>query len=50
MRGAWGDELILKTGMRELLLSWSSGNDRGKQIQRLVVQILVSTRKKEKQK
>ena len=28
------------------MLSWSSGNDSGKQIQRLAVQIPVSTRKK----
>ena len=46
MRGAWGEELITKTSMRDLapLLSWSSGNDSGKQIQRLAVQIPVSTR------
>ena len=48
MKGAWGEELIIKTSMRALapLLSWSSGNDSGKQIQRLAVQILVRTRQK----
>ena len=46
MREAWGDELTIKRSMRALvpLLSWSSGDDSGKQIQRLAVQIPVSMR------
>ena len=44
MRGAWGEELIIKTSMRDLAVIVVSG----KQIQRLVVQIPVSTKKEMK--
>ena len=48
MRGAWSGELKIKTSMRDLaplaFMVKTSGNDSGKQIQMLMVQILVSTR------
>ena len=37
--GAWGLKQVWE--LLHPLLSWSSGNDSGKQIQRLAVQILV---------